>query len=112
MDEQLTVRPAVRALVNSLDPTHEYVITRDLVAHRVIRQGRTPGSPIVFYDAESGHEIGLAFGGDYIRVAATEIRQLQAAVRDGHCQQYGARQTIASLNAQDQQVVNERNTTP
>jgi hypothetical protein len=92
--------PAVRALIESLDQTCEYVITRDLGVHRIVRRlDATNG--VAFHDAESGTEIGLQFGGDFIRLAWAEVRRLQEAASKGSSQWKHTRITIEWLNAQD-----------
>lgn len=103
----MDVHPITRSLIDSLDPTQEYAITRDLVAHKITRRGHTvPDSPIVFYDNETSREIGLAFGGssNYIRLNTDDIRHLQGALRLGHALRHDTQETIESLNAVAQSV--------
>lgn len=98
----ISISPAVRELIISLDPTREYAITRDLVAHRITRAGHTvPGGPIVFYDYETRREVGLRFGGrgNFIRVSTDDVQALRAAVRDGRSPHHDIRAKIQSLNS-------------
>jgi hypothetical protein len=103
MNMSTIARPAVRKLIESLDPAWEYAITRDLTAHEIFRTGHTvPASPIVFYDRESGRPANAVYGGrgNYIRVNKDDVRRLQAAVRNGQTPSVATFETVNSLNKQ------------
>lgn len=93
----ITIEPEVRALAETLSEDREYVITRDLVAHEIVRQGGGD-KPVTFYDASTGREVGLVHGTDTIRLGADDARRLREAVRDEQATA-GLAPMIRSLNS-------------
>lgn len=114
-EQMTTIHPFVRDLITSLSLDSEYAITRNLVAHEIVRQGALiPSSPVVFYDKATGREAGLAFGGrdNYIRLNREDIRRAQAAIRDGgHSHHVGTNETLTALNAACAAIVQQHQNT-